>query len=405
MDPKRITLIVTGSIAAVKTVELMRLLEAKGAAVSLVFTPAALQWIDVQTRDGGTSISLTEEAQQWSRWKESSFITHAPVLSAADMAANPERITALFNHTNAIVVAPASADFMKQLAYEDTPLSRAIRQSGKPLYVAPAMNVMMWQHPATQRNARQLAGDGVRFLGPIKGNMACGDQGYGRFMEPAQISEAITSTTNPIGLSAFEDALTPHPAPPILDKETAQKPCKKILLLIQGGQDALGSVALVTRLRSQGYEVMCAASEEAARLLPLDPLAAVSGHEVYTHHYQDVQEKVKGMEHIRLPERADIVLVAPASAQGVKEMAQGGAQSFTGCIYLASKKPVIIVPSADPSESIAASDVERLKNDGAMILNIPKQLPIASTARAEAVVAALDQLIQQKATGHEHAIG
>ena len=370
MDNKHITLVVTGSIAAVKTFDLVQFLQEKGMVVSIVLTDAAQQWI-------------TKEA--------ASLVTGQPVVMAADI--NNDSLA----NADAILVAPTSADFLKQLAYKDTKWATAIRESGKPLLVAPAMNMMMWQHPATQRNAKQLHDEGVHFLGPVEGKLACGDVGYGRFIEPSQISDAVNSIMggdlNHPALSIIEQALTPQPQLPALVEATALKPKKDVLLVIQGGKDALASYSLISSLRSRGYNVKCAIGDEAKNLLPSEGIATISNQRAYTHHYQ---EDVQGMEHIRLPEESDIVLVVPATAKGVKEMAQGGAQSFAGCLYLASKVPVILVPSADPKEDIAVADVERLKHDGVSVLQVPKQLPLASKARAEAVVAALDQLMQQK---------
>jgi hypothetical protein len=110
----------------------------------------------------------------------------------------------------------------------------------------------------------------------------------------------------------------------------------------------------------------------------------------YTHHYQN---DVQGMEHIRLPERSDIVMIAPATADYVKEMAQGGAHSFTGCLYLASKKPVVVVPSIDPVCAPDAADLKTLRSDGASVLNIPSDLSLAGKQRADAVADGLLALI------------
>jgi phosphopantothenoylcysteine synthetase/decarboxylase len=309
-----------------------------------------------------------------------------------------------------VLIAPASADFIKQLHYQDSKLATAITKSEKPVMVAPAMNIMMWQHPATQRNSKALIASKVYFLGPVEGNMACGDKGYGRFMEPADIADAVAARLDEKKHKAFEAvkfALDASPKLPAIDASLAKKTHKKILLMIQGGQDALATYSLISSLRSHGYDVTCAASKEVAALLPQQGLATMSNTPAYTHHYQD---DVQGMEHIRLPERSDIVLIAPATAEGVKDMTEGGAQSFLGCLYLATKKPVVLVPSCDKAHQPAIADLTRLKHDGVSILSVPQQLPpqqlpFASKARADAIASELDMLLKQKPIKNKSHVG
>ena len=163
-----------------------------------------------------------------------------------------------------------------------------------------------------------------------------------------------------------------------------------MLLVIHGGEDALGAYCLISSLRSRGYGVTCAVGDAVKDLLPEEGIATISGNRVYHRHYQD---DVQGMEHIRLPEMADMVLVYPATANGVKEMAEGGAKSFLGCVYLATKKPVALVSSVDESCIPAQAHLERLKHDGVSLLSVPKHLPTTSKARAEAIASAFDGLI------------
>lgn len=375
MSGKSITLVITGSIAAVKSYDLIQQLQAKGIAVSVVLTDAAQQWI-------------TPEAAK--------VITNLPVLTTAEIRNQPDQLERLLAKSDAVLAAPASADFIKQLACNDSILAQAINHSQKPLVVAPAMNVMMWQHPATQRNSKKLLSQGVHMLGPVQGKMACGDEGYGRFMEPSDIVpalEALLTGKNHAASELVNKALSPKPALPAIDAALAAKKGKKLLLMIQGGKDALATYALISSLRSRGYQVTCATSEEATKLLPAEGLATISNHAAYNRHYQD---DVQGMEHIRLPEQSDLVLIAPATGEGVKEMAEGGAQSFLGCAYLATKKPVILVPSTDSDKQPAAADLERIRQDGVNILTVPKQLYPASKERAEAIADGIDELIKQQ---------
>lgn len=382
MSRRSITLVITGSIAAVKAYDLIQILNAGGIAVSVILTDAAQQWI---TR------------------KAARMVTDQEVLTLADITAQPGRLHQLLGKSDAILVAPASADFIRQLRFSDSTLAKALHKSGKPLAVAPAMNIMMWQHPATQRNSRALLENGVYFLGPVDGNMACGDVGYGRFMEPAIIAQSVPALLSRAPHPAFLEinrALLASPALPALSNALALKPHKKLLLVIQEGKDICASYALISRLRALGWNVTCAASEEAAEMLPAEGLATLSTQPAYTRHYQD---DVQGMEHIRLPEQADIVMIAPAGARSVSDMLQGSARDFTGCLYLASKKPVVLVPSCDPSRQPSDMDLERLKRDGVCILAIPPQFDMAGKERAGAIADALESLAVSSAEAKSHA--
>src|SRR5690606_15612695 len=92
-----------------------------------------------------------------------------------------------------VVVAPATADLMARMAARlaDDPGTTALLATDKPVLIAPAMNVRMWQHPATQRNLAMLLRDGLTMVGPNEGNMACGEYGPGRMAEPDEIVTAI----------------------------------------------------------------------------------------------------------------------------------------------------------------------------------------------------------------------
>jgi phosphopantothenoylcysteine decarboxylase/phosphopantothenate--cysteine ligase len=99
----------------------------------------------------------------------------------------------LSRENDLIAVVPASANFLSKMVHgaADDLASALILASDKPVVVAPAMNVKMWEHPATQRNVRQLKKDGVAFVGPAKGALACGEEGEGRMVEPAGIANEI----------------------------------------------------------------------------------------------------------------------------------------------------------------------------------------------------------------------
>ena len=171
---KRVTLIIGGGIAAYKALYLIRLLKGAGAAVTPVLTRAGAEFVtplSVSALAGEkvheALFDLTDEAE----------MGHIELSRVADL----------------IVVAPATADLMAKMATgrADDLASTLLLATDTPVMLAPAMNVRMWTHPATQRNLATLRGDGVRFVGPDEGEMACGEFGPGRMAEPEAIFAAI----------------------------------------------------------------------------------------------------------------------------------------------------------------------------------------------------------------------
>jgi len=167
---KRILLGITGGIAAYKAAELTRLLVKAGADVRIAMTEAATRFIGTATLQ-----ALSGQPVWTDLWDE----------RVKDAMGHIE----LSRDRELILVAPASADFMAKLAHglADDLLSTLCVARRCPLMVAPAMNVEMWQNPATARNAETLRADGVHIVGPASGGQACGEMGMGRMTEPADI--------------------------------------------------------------------------------------------------------------------------------------------------------------------------------------------------------------------------
>src|SRR5215813_11373190 len=167
---KKILLGLTGGIAAYKAAELARQLIKRGADVRAVMTDAATRFITPVTLQ-----ALTGQTVWTDLWDP----------RIGDNMAHIE----LSRDRDLILVAPASADFMAKLAHglADDLLSTLCVARRCPLMIAPAMNVEMWQNPATQRNAETLHADGVHIVGPASGGQACGEMGMGRMTEPADI--------------------------------------------------------------------------------------------------------------------------------------------------------------------------------------------------------------------------
>jgi len=173
---KRILLIIGGGIAAYKALDLIRRLRERGAVVTPVLTRAGAQFVTplaVSALAGRKVFSdlfdLTDEAE----------MGHIELSRSADL----------------IVVAPATADLMAKMAagLAGDLASTLLLATDTGVLLAPAMNVRMWQHPATRRNLARLAADGIRTVGPGEGDMACGEYGPGRMAEPLEIVAAIAA--------------------------------------------------------------------------------------------------------------------------------------------------------------------------------------------------------------------
>ena len=173
LQGRRIVLGLTGGIACYKVAELTRLLVKAGAIVNVVMTDAAEQFITPVTMQ-----ALSTQPVFTSQWdtREANNMAHINLTRGAD----------------AVIVAPASADFLAKLVQGRADdllsllcLARPIATC--PLLVAPAMNREMWDHPATRRNLAQLREDGTIVLGPGHGDQACGEVGDGRMLEPAEL--------------------------------------------------------------------------------------------------------------------------------------------------------------------------------------------------------------------------
>ncbi|MEA3119936.1 MAG: phosphopantothenoylcysteine decarboxylase / phosphopantothenate---cysteine ligase, partial [Paraburkholderia sp.] len=184
----------TGGIACYKIAELTRLLSKAGATVQVAMTEAATHFITPVTMQ-----ALSGRAVFTSQWDErvDNNMAHIDLSREAD----------------AIVVAPASADFFAKLAHgmADDLLSTLCLARNCPLLVVPAMNREMWANPATQRNVAQLRADGIVVLGPDSGAQACGETGDGRMLEPHASYEAIVAFFRPKILAGRRVLITAGP--------------------------------------------------------------------------------------------------------------------------------------------------------------------------------------------------
>lgn len=193
---KRIVLGLTGGVACYKAAELVRALIKSGASVQVVMTEAASHFITPVTMQ-----ALSGRPVFTNQWD--------------DRIANNMAHIDLTRECDAILLAPCSADFMRKLVHgaADDLLSTLClaRPAHLPLLVAPAMNVEMWQNPATRRNVAQLHADGITLLGPAMGEQACGETGPGRMLEPDQLCEELTVFFQPKLLTGKRVLITAGP--------------------------------------------------------------------------------------------------------------------------------------------------------------------------------------------------
>lgn len=228
LNGKRILLVIGGGIAAYKALLLIRLLRGRGAAVTPVLTAGGAEFVtplSVSALAGEkvyqALFDLTDEAE----------MGHIQLSRVADL----------------IVVAPATADLMAKMATgrADDLASTLLLATDTRVLVAPAMNVRMWQHPATQRNIATLKADGVLFTGPDEGEMACGEYGPGRLAEPEVILAAIEAALSDGPLKGRHVLVTSGPTHEPID------PVRYIANRSSGAQ----GTALAAALRDLGARV------------------------------------------------------------------------------------------------------------------------------------------------------
>lgn len=171
---RKILLGVGAGVAAYKSVELVRLLRREGAAVQVVMSENARQFVGAATFQAVSGLPV--RSSLWDADAEAA-------MGHIELARWPELV----------VIAPATANRIAKLAQgmADDLLSTLCLATTAPLLLAPAMNHRMWQHPATQANCAVLAARGVRFAGPDEGEQACGESGPGRMREPAAIAACV----------------------------------------------------------------------------------------------------------------------------------------------------------------------------------------------------------------------
>jgi len=235
LSGKHLVVGMTGGIAAYKVCELVRRLQDAGATVQVVMTDSAQKFVTATTMQALSGRPVATD--QWD----------------AAIAANAMPHIALTRTADAIVVAPATAHFMAKVAHglaDDllSTLALARDRSRTALLIAPAMNVEMWENPATQRNVAQLRADGIALLGPAQGAQACGETGYGRMLEPDDLLEDVVAFFQPKVLAGKRMLLTAGPTFEAIDPVrgiTNLSSGKTGFALARAARDAGAEVTLV----------------------------------------------------------------------------------------------------------------------------------------------------------------
>jgi phosphopantothenoylcysteine decarboxylase/phosphopantothenate--cysteine ligase len=225
---KNILLIISGGIAAYKSLDLIRRIRERGALVTPVMTKAAAEFV---TPLSVSALAGEKVYQDLFDLTTESDMGHIQLSRSADL----------------IVVAPASADLMAKMAngMANDLASTLLLATDTPVLIAPAMNVRMWNHPATQRNLAQLNADGIMTVGPNPGDMACGEYGPGRMSEPLEIVDAIAAHFSPRPLAGHKVLVTSGPTHEPID------PVRYIANRSSGAQ----GTAIAAALRDLGADV------------------------------------------------------------------------------------------------------------------------------------------------------
>ncbi|TFL11417.1 bifunctional phosphopantothenoylcysteine decarboxylase/phosphopantothenate--cysteine ligase CoaBC [Pusillimonas caeni] len=233
LDQQRFVLGLTGGIACYKSAELLRRMQDHGAVVDVVMTDAASHFITATTMQALSGRPVYTDA--WDNRVPNSM-AHINLTRGA----------------RAVLIAPASADFLAKLAHglaDDLLSTLCLARGGCPLLVAPAMNREMWEHPATQRNVRQLRQDGVQVLGPGSGEQACGEVGDGRMLEPDQLLQELIAFTQPKLLAGRRVVITAGPTSEKIDPVrviTNRSSGKTGYAIARAAHEAGASVVLVS---------------------------------------------------------------------------------------------------------------------------------------------------------------
>jgi phosphopantothenoylcysteine decarboxylase/phosphopantothenate--cysteine ligase len=351
LSGKSVLLIIGGGIAAYKSLELIRLLRQRQAKVTAIMTKAAGQFVTELSVASLTGekvytdlFSLTDEVE----------MGHIELSRSADL----------------LVVAPASADLMAKMAQglANDLASTTLLATDKKMLIAPAMNVRMWQHPATMRNLATLKADGVRVIGPNDGEMACGEYGPGRMAEPTEILAGI-------------EAHFAGGALPLMGAASRPLTGRKVLITAGPTHEPIDPVRYIANRSSgrQGYALAEAAVALGAETvlvsgpvhLPIPPGAQMMPVETAAEMLKTVEAELPADIAIFAAAVADW-RVASASAQKIKKGSSGlpdlklaeNPDILKTVAGAKSKRPKLVVGFAAETENVIANAKTKLAKKG-----------------------------------------
>ncbi|GEO17083.1 bifunctional phosphopantothenoylcysteine decarboxylase/phosphopantothenate--cysteine ligase CoaBC [Microvirga aerophila] len=337
LSGKRILLVIGGGIAAYKSLDLIRRLRERGASVRCIMTAGAQQFV---TPLAASAISGQRTHTDLFDREDEADIGHIRLARDAD----------------AIVVAPATSNLMAKMAggHADDLASTVLLATTLPILIAPAMNVRMWLHPATQRNLGQLQADGVRVVGPNDGAMAEAEFGPGRMSEPLEIVAAVEQLLAPSGPLVGKHVIvtsgpTHEPIDPVryIANRSSGKQGHAIaraaaeagarVTLISGPVDISGPAG-VTTVRVESARDMLAAVEKA---LPADIgifAAAVADWRVANAGAQKIKKNGGALPELSLTENPDILATIARRNEGRPPLMVGFAAETEHVIEHAKQK-------------------------------------------------------------------
>jgi len=363
--PRSVLLIIGGGIAAYKTLELIRLLRGAGIGVRAVLTKAGAQFV---TPLSVASLSNEKVYEDLFSLTDETEMGHIQLSRSADL----------------VVVAPATADLLAKAAHglANDLASTLLLASDKPVLAAPAMNWRMWEHPATRRNCARLREEGMIFVGPNEGAMACGEWGFGRMAEPAEIFAAIEQQLGgdkrPTGPLAGKKVVitagpTHEPIDPvryIANRSSGKQGYAVARAALAAGAEVTlvsGPVALAPPEGIRLVRVETALEMEKAvdAALPCDifiAAAAVADWRVAGDHAEKIKKSEKGPPNINLVENPDILAKISHLKSGRPPLVVGFAAETEKLLDHARKKlarkgcDFIVANDVSPASGVMGGD-------------------------------------------------
>jgi phosphopantothenoylcysteine decarboxylase/phosphopantothenate--cysteine ligase len=354
---KRILLIIGGGIAAYKSLELIRRLTERGALVRVVMTAAAQHFVSklsAASLSGETVyddlFSLTDEAE----------MGHIELSRDADL----------------LVVAPATADLLGKMAHglANDLAATILLATDKKILVAPAMNVRMWLNPATRRNVALLQQDGIGFVGPDAGDMACGEFGPGRMAEPAAIVAAVETALQ-------SDTRLPLPAHlNVPHRGTGPLSGKKVIVTSGPTYEPIDPVRYIGNHSSgkQGHAIAAAAAAAGAEVVLIaGPVAIADPVGMRVVHITTAEEMLRAVE-AHLPADVFIAVAAVADWRIAQPADQKISKTSTTPIlatienpdilsrigHLAQERPSLVVGFAAETQNVIEHARAKLQRKG-----------------------------------------